>query len=225
MSRHLWTHAELQLLRELYPDMHTDDVAALLQVQMRQVYGAASRLGLHKTPEYKASVTSGRIQRAQNDPRMRVTQFRPGSQPWNKGQRFEAGGRSALTRFKPGHKGSRTQPIGSYRLDAQGLLQRKVADTPGPNHLRWRGVHELIWIEAHGPVPAGHVVCFRPGQRTNRLEEITLERVECLSRAQIARRNHPANKSPELARLVQLKGAITRQVNRIAREAAQEQPA
>ncbi len=45
------------------------------------------------------------------------------------------------------------------------------------------------------------------------------------SRAEIARRNHPMNKSLELARLVQLKGAITRQVNRIAREAAQKEPA
>ncbi|MFD1839535.1 hypothetical protein [Paracidovorax cattleyae] len=68
-------------------------------------------------------------------------------------------------------------------------------------------------------MPDGHICVFKPGQRTTVLEEITADRVECISRAENARRNHPRNKSPELAKLVQLKGAITRQVNRIAREA------
>ena len=60
---------------------------------------------------------------------------------------------------------------------------------------------------------------FKPGMKTNVLEQITLDRVECISMAENARRNHPRNKHPELAKLVQLKGAITRQVNRINREA------
>lgn len=59
---------------------------------------------------------------------------------------------------------------------------------------------------------------FRPGMRTAALVEIILERIECITRAENSRRNHPANKSPELTRLVPLKGAITPQVNRIARE-------
>ena len=63
------------------------------------------------------------------------------------------------------------------------------------------------------------MVVFRPGMFSNKLEEITLDRVECISMAENARRNHPRMRDPELAKLVQLKGAITRQVNRIAREA------
>ncbi|WP_237736750.1 hypothetical protein [Delftia acidovorans] len=59
---------------------------------------------------------------------------------------------------------------------------------------------------------------FRPGHRTTQEAAITADRLECISRAENARRNHPARKSPELAKLVQLKGAITRQVNRIAKE-------
>ncbi|MEG0000594.1 hypothetical protein [Comamonas sp.] len=110
-------------------------------------------------------------------------------------------------------------PVGSYRINKDGHLQRKIGEASGANHKRWRNVAELLWIEANGPLPAGHIVIFRPGMRTAVLEEITLDRIECISRADNARRNHPANKSPELARLVQLKGAITRQVNRIAREA------
>ena len=62
------------------------------------------------------------------------------------------------------------------------------------------------------------MVRFRSGMFTAVLEEITLDRLELVSRAEHARRNHPVSRDPEYARLVQLKGAITRQVNRIARE-------
>jgi hypothetical protein len=62
-------------------------------------------------------------------------------------------------------------------------------------------------------------VLFKPGMKTTVAEEITAERLECISRADNGRRNHPANRDPELFKLIQLKGAISRQVNRISREA------
>ena len=81
---------------------------------------------------------------------------------------------------------------------------------------------ELVWCEANGPLPPKHIVVFKPGQRTLELTEITLNKLECITRRENARRNHPINSNPALAKLIQLKGAITRQVNRINR-AAQEQ--
>ena len=83
-------------------------------------------------------------------------------------------------------------------------------------------VVDLVWMAAHGPVPAGHLVVFRPGCRTTVLADITLDKVECISMAEHARRNHPRSRSPELAKLVQLKGAITRQVNLIAQQHNQQ---
>jgi hypothetical protein len=66
-------------------------------------------------------------------------------------------------------------------------------------------------------------------QRATVLELITPDAVEAITRGENARgenarRNHPKNKSPELARLYQLKGAITRQVNRINKEAESTAP-
>jgi len=80
-----------------------------------------------------------------------------------------------------------------------------------------------VWEDANGPVPSGHVICFLPGRRSSDLDAITLDALELVSRADLARRNHPRSHSPELAGLMQLKGAITRQVNRIAREAKESQ--
>jgi hypothetical protein len=66
-------------------------------------------------------------------------------------------------------------------------------------------------------------VCFLPDRRTADAAQITLDALELVTRADLARRNHPVTRDPELAKLVQLKGAITRQLNRIAREAKEKQ--
>lgn len=214
----------MALLRAMYPHTHTDDVATFLGRRPVTVSAQANAHGIHKTAEYLASVAAGRIQRGRNDPRMLATQFKKGLVPWNKGTHYVAGGRSALTRFKKGARNGvaakRWVPIGTLRINGDGYLDRKVTDE-GRGPRDWEAVHRLVWKELVGPIPAGSIVVFKPGRRTAVLEEITPERLECITRADHARRNHPRNKSPELARLVQLKGAITRQVNRIVKEATE----
>lgn len=83
---------------------------------------------------------------------------------------------------------------------------------------------ELVWCEANGPLPKGHMVVFKAGRFSNQLEHITLDAVECITLAENMRRNSRHNLPPEVNQLVSIKGAITRQVNRITRE-AQENPA
>lgn len=224
-GRH-WTTREIALLRALYPDLKAETVAREIGRPIKSVHAKAHQLGIGKSDEFKASFRSGRIQASHTDPRMIATRFKPGLVPWNKGTNYVAGGRSALTQFKPGGRPHTWVPVGSYRINlSKGLprLEQKMSETPGPNHLRWVPVARLVWERHHGPVPAGHFVVFRETRlATTVLEDITVDKLECITRAQNAQRNHPRNKSPELARLVQLKGAITRQVNRIHREAQEK---
>jgi hypothetical protein len=112
------------------------------------------------------------------------------------------------------------RPVGSIRIERDGP-KVKVSDTRDKAR-DWRYAHHLVWERAHGPIPAGKLIVFKAGMRTNDPEQITADRLECIDRRELARRNHPRSRDPELGRLVQLKGAIARQVNRIARE-AQEQ--
>lgn len=214
-----WTLPEESILRDLYPDIPCADIATLLGRKPGSVYQAATRLGLQKSAYFKASDTSGRIARGRQHPSMIATRFKTGTVPWNKGLEYMPGGRCVETQFKKGQRPHTWQPLGTYRITADGYLERKMNDLPGANHVRWHGVHRLVWQAAHGAIPPGHVVTFKPGTKTTVLEHITLEKLECISRQELARRNHPNRSNPELARLVQLKGAITRQVNRIAREA------
>ncbi len=223
--RHSWTEAEQATLRRLYPDQRTSEIAQLLGIDVQLVYACAFRLGLRKSAAFAASDKSGRI--LKGGKLSQQTQFVPGQKPWNAGKHYVAGGRSVETQFKAGRAAIEARnylPIGSERLSKDGYLQRKVTDDPSlvPAR-RWQFVHRLVWEAARGPVPAGHVVAFKPGQFTNVTALLTVERLECLSRADNARRNSLWKRNPELMKLYQLKGAITRQVNRI-KESTHAQP-
>lgn len=203
-----WTPMEDDIVRATFPYVHNQVLADRLGRTEPAIVRRAAKLGVRKAPEYLAQ---------------HPTRFQAGHKPWNTGMKgFQPGGRSVETRFKRGEMHGAAQhnykPIGSLRVNAEGYLERKVTDAHPVPARRWVGVHRLVWEAAHGPVPRGHVVRFRAGMFTQVLEEITLDRLELISRAEHARRNHPVSRDPEYARLVQLKGAITRQVNRIARE-------
>ena len=192
-------------------------------IDLELIYRRANMLHLRKNPEFFARDKSGRI--FKGGKLGQATQFAPGQKPWNAGRKgWQAGGRSAETQFHTGALPPTTMPVGAYRVittkGGKQFLERKVRQVPGASHKRWTPVSRLVWEAEHGPVPHGSIVVFKPGQRTLVLEEITLDRLELITRAQHARRNHPNTRSPELGRLYQLKGQITRQVNRLQKERA-----
>ena len=207
-----WAEADRQLMREFYADTPAWILAQVLNRSTNSIHSQAELLGLKKEPGWADNPLSNSTR---VDPgRGLAGRFKKGHQTWNKGLKGWTAPGSERTQFQKGNKPSRTQPVGSYRLDPTGILQRKIGTKSGPNHLRWRSVHELVWIEAHGPVPAGHVVVFKPNQWTNVLEQITLDRVECIDRAELMRRNSHHNRYPkEISRLIQLTGALTRKIN------------
>jgi hypothetical protein len=224
-----WSRADVAMLEREYPNALTRTLAEKMGRTERSVYQMAEKLGVKKSADYFASVDSGRIQRGRTDPRMQATQFKRGQKAWNEGMKGLCGTHENCrrTQFKAGRPASESanyQPIGSERISKDGYLERKVTDDPSilPAR-RWVGVHRIVWESANGAIPRGHVVVFRPGRKTADAALITVDSLECISRAELARRNHPVSRSPELAKLVQLKGAITRQINRIAREAKEKQ--
>ena len=223
-----WTPQQLEQLAALYPDNVTALVAQAIGKPLASIYSKAIFLGFKKSAAFLASKASGRLIAGELGPANTATQFKPGQKPWNAGRKgWQAGGRSVGTQFHTGMMPKNTMPVGSYRVlterNGQKHLELKVREVPGASHKRWTPVTRLVWEATHGPVPAGCIIVFKPGARTLVLEEITLDRLDCITRAQHAARNHPNNRCPELAKLCQLKGAITRQVNRITREHTQTQ--
>lgn len=217
--RRPWTPDELRILRERYPNERAADVAKALGRPVGQVHQTAQRYGIAKSEAFKASDLSGRVQRGKQCEAMRATQFKPGQKAWNKGTRFDAGGRSAETRFKKGSMSGAAQhnyvPIGTERISKDGYVERKVTDDPELYPARrWVGVHRLVWEAANGPVSAGHAVAFLPGCATTDVSRITPDALELVSRAELMRRNSYHTRYPkEVAQLIQLKGALNRKIN------------
>lgn len=224
-----WSKVELRLLDEEFADARTDDLAAALGRTYSQVAQKAAARGLKKSAAYLASPAAHRLDGVKG----MGTRFEKGQAAWNKGMKGVVGVQEACraTQFKkgrPAHEARNYQPIGTLRVNADGVLERKVTDDPSvyPSR-RWAPVHRLAWEAEHGPVPAGCAVVFKPGRKTTDPALITPDSIECLTRAELMRRNsYHTNYPPEVARLIQLTGAIKRQINkRVRNEQDDQRPA
>lgn len=210
MARKPWQADEVATLQRLYAGTLTADLARMLGRTTKQVSCKAHKLGLRKTREFIVETARARTQQFGHGGA--AYRFRAGLVPWNKGRPFDAGGRSVDTRFRAGNRPQTWVPIGSRRVNSDGVLDRKITDT-GYAPRDWRAVHRMVWEAAHGDVPPGHVVVFRPGRRTTVEADITLDAVELVSRAELMRRNSVHRLPREVAQAVQLIGAVNRQIN------------
>lgn len=212
-SRRNWSEDEEQLLTRLYPDTPMPELVARLGRDDRAIYSKARALGLRRSPEYLASEHACRLRKGDNVGA--EYRFRPGMASWNKGKKgWQAGGRSAETRFKPGNRPHTWVPIGTEQI-RDGYLWRKVTDGHGRHD--WRQVHVMLWEQNNGPVPAGFILVFRDRNKQN----IQLDNLELITRAENCRRNSVHRYPPEL------KQAIRRlkKLKRTIEEKSNEEPA
>lgn len=208
MKRHYWTPLQIEALTKLYPNMATMQLATILRLSVDQVYRQANKLGLKKSEAFLATASSGRFTGQQGQ----RARFRKGHTPWNKGISHDVGGRSKETRFAKGSKPHNWLPVGSERVSKDGYLQRKLTDTGYPPR-DWKCIHLLIWEEHHGPVPKGHAVIFKDGNKRN----LAIENLECISRRDLMLRNSLHNYPKPIAQLIQLRGALNRKINQRSR--------
>lgn len=207
-------------LARLYPDYPASALAVTFGCSEEQIYRKAAHMGLEKSEAFKAGPMAGRWTGNEGI----AYRFQKGQEPPNKGLRRPgwSPGRMGETQFKKGEMSGAAQhnyvPIGTERLSKDGYLERKVTDDHPVPARRWVGVHRIVWEAANGPIPAGFAVAFLQGKRTAVAAEITLDRLELVSRAELMRRNsYHTNFPKEVAQLIQLKGAINRKINRLSR--------
>ena len=207
-SRAPWTQAEDARLRQEYSDTPNSVLATRFDRTRLAIKCRSTLLGLYKSDAFMQSEQSGRLQ--------------PGNVPPNLGKKgMKPRGRAAETTFRPGHRPQTWQPVGTEVVDPDGYLRRKISDDRSqPSRYNWRYVHRLLWEEAHGPIPDGHALVFRNGDKT----DIRLENLELFSRVELMKRNSIHNYPPEVVHLTQLRAALNRKINRHERERAHEEP-
>ena len=201
----VWTVQMIEEVRRRYPHEKTEKIALDIGAKLHQVYRKASRLGLKKTQAYLDSPDACRLRRGD---KVGVSyRFPKGHVPANKGVKGINYEGCIATQFKKGQKPHSWLPIGSERFSKEGYLQRKITETGYPPR-DWRGVHILLWEEHRGPIPKNHIVAFKDGNKNN----IVIENLECISKAENMRRNSINNLPESLREVIQLKGAITRRI-------------
>lgn len=222
-KRKVWSPDEQAELARLYPDCPAQALAVVFRCSISQVYRQASAMHLEKSEAFKASEMAGRWTGNEG----RAWRYQKGHVPANKGVRRPgwAPGRMATTQFKAGRAARDAHnyvPIGTEKYDRKRkVTMRKVTDDPAIFPVnRWRPVHVLVWESVHGPVPAGHIVVFKPGLKTLASAEITVDRLDLVTLAENMRRNTIHNRYPEeVVRLIQLKGALGRKIRNRSKQA------
>lgn len=210
--RTAWTEQQVDEIRRRYPHEKTDQIAADLGLPVARIYSKAAWMGLAKTPEYLASPDAQRLRRGDNVGA--ACRFQKGHVPANKGIKGISYPGMEATQFKKGQKPHTWKPIGTERLSQEGYLQRKMADT-GCTRRDYVPVHHLIWKEAGRDIPEGFRLSFKDKNKAN----ITLENLELVSYAEMMKRNSFHNNYPkEVAQLIQLRGAVQRQINKRSKQ-------
>lgn len=201
-ARITWRPEYIEFVRQHYPDSRTEDIATALDVRPDQVYRLAARLRLKKSDAYLNGPDAGRLDGVKGG----STRFSKGHQTWNKGMKGLQ--LSPRTQFKPGrpaHESANYVPLGTLRISKDGYLERKVTDDPAIVPVRrWRGIHRLVWEAAHGPVPAGHVVAFKGRKPIHVEADITIDKLELLTKAQVMQENTRHNYGPEINEVIGL---------------------
>ena len=211
--------ADLAHLRAPYPDTPTAILEERFKRPAASISQKAATLGIRKSAAFSASPASGRM--TKGNQRGAGSRFQPGHRPWNTGKRYKAGGRSAETRFPKGHKPHNWVPVGTYRVNPEGYLDRKVADAK-PAYRNWVAVHRLVWIEAHGPIPPGHVVTFRPGRHSTKLDEITPDAIELITQRESMLRNSVHNWPREIVDVIHVRSGLVRRINDAEKKRAKQ---
>jgi hypothetical protein len=216
-TRRYWTPSELAVVRDMYRDHSTKEIAEKLGRPPLSVYQAADKMGLKKTEKFLQTVGF------QKGHQYGVEfQFKKGQAPVNKGMRRPgwAPGRMAETQFRKGGRPHTWRPIGTIQADSEGYLRIKVRERDPEMPQRgwhpdvWPLLHRKTWEDHYGPVPEGHAIAFKDGNRQN----CAIENLECIPRAELAERNRMWNRYPrELAEAIQLHGVLKRKLRRCER--------
>lgn len=128
--------------------------------------------------------------------------FEKGQEAFNKGKKWdefmskEAQEGSRRTCFKKGNIPPNNVPVGTIRITKDGYQIIKVQDT-GPQWARWKLVQRKVWEEHNGPIPDGHLVIFKDGDKMN-CDIDNLALITLGENAVLNRRGYRESKNQEL---------------------------
>lgn len=146
-----------------------------------------------------------------------------GDIPFNKGLKqssymsAEQIEKTAATRFKKGSTPHNTKANDgeiSIRKDKDGRLYKYIRLGLG----KWELLHRIIWIKKNGDIPKNSCIIFKNGNTM----DFSIGNLECVTRSEHMKNNSYHRYGKEIAGLIQLRGALTRQINKHTKKISNE---
>lgn len=173
-SIRIWDEERDQILRDLYPDYDSEDVAIILGVTREALNARAYLLKVKKSKKGLRAANRASWRKGGNK-----GVFKPGNKSWNAGTKglMNVTEKSRATQFKPGHLPAQTMYDGaiSIRIDKRGTPYKFIRI----GLAKWIPLSVYEWEKHHGPVPKGSVVRFRSDDTMN----CDIENLECVPKA------------------------------------------
>lgn len=204
MNGRLWTNVQLDMLRAFYPDNTMETIKALTGRNESSIYNKVHSLGLEKSEAYLDSPAACRLRRG--DDIGKEYRFKKGQQVWNKGMKGLSFEGSKATQFGKGHKPANWKPVGYIRLTRDGYFEMKIDEGMG----QFKLLHRVIWERCNGAIPKGQICIFLDGNTKN----LEVTNLALMTKVQNMKRNSLHSYPKELAELIQLRGALNRQLNK-----------
>lgn len=215
MIRFKFTQEQLEELKRDYHNTQASDLASRFSCSLFTVYNAAYKYGLKKDLEFIRELAREKMM----DPNHPGRKFliRKGTVPPNKGKKqteymsTEAIEKTKHTRFLKGHLPNNTlhDHVISDRRDKTGRVYRYIRIGLS----KWKPYHRYVWEQTNGEIPKGYNVQFKDKNTLN----CAIENLYLISRSeQLKTENSLHARYPEEVRLlIQLKGALNRQINKV----------
>lgn len=202
-AKKFWTDDEIKLLKQVYPNMYSEDAAKLFNCTTRQVYNAASKFKIKKSKEWM------QVELQRQAKRLHIVgkdvRFQPGHIPANKGQKMNADQyeKCKFTMFSKGNKPHNIKWDGYERITVDGYTEVRVSERV------FKLKHRMIWEEANGPIPPGMIVIFKDKNKKN----FDINNLELITRAEGVNRNRYTQYPPELRNLIKLNNKLKKKLN------------
>jgi hypothetical protein len=204
-----FTQEEDQFIKDHYLALPAFTIEKLLGRAKGTVRQRIPLLGLIIPPSIKIQFVNG-------------SYFKKGLAPFNKGKSISEYVKAdkiekiKSTQFKKGHAPKNT-------LYDNAVVKRR--DKTGITYLYirvslaiWVPLQRYIWEQKNGPIPEGHNIVFKDRNTFN----CNLDNLELVSNADLMLRNSAHRFGTEIFKIIQLRGALNRQINKRLKELSNE---
>lgn len=196
-----FTEEEDQFIRDHYLSLPAYFIDGLLDRCRNSVTQRIGRLGLG----VPAFITKGFVE---------DSYYKKGLIPVNKGLKIseymtpEQIKKVKKTQFKKGQRPQNTlyDFAVSKRKDKRGSIYLHIRVSLSV----WLPLQRYVWEQEHGTIPKGYNIAFKDRNPMN----CNLDNLEMVSNAELLNRNSAHRFGPEIFKIIQLRGALNRQINK-----------